>query len=97
MNVVRLCRLAIPGMRAGSGAASCISPLLVAKQPVALLTISSTLRSGLSGLTKTMATEFAADNVLINAVLPGHILTDRQIHLGKLRAEQEASRWTRRC
>ena len=32
---------------------------LVAKQPVELLTISSTLRAGLSGLTKTLATQVA--------------------------------------
>jgi 3-oxoacyl-[acyl-carrier protein] reductase len=61
----------------------------VAKQPLPLLTISSTLRAGLSGLTKTMATEFARDQVTINALLPGNIHTDRQTHLAQIRAEQE--------
>jgi len=62
---------------------------LVAKQPIPLLTVSSTLRAGLSALTKTMSNEFSADGVLINAVLPGHILTDRQKHLNEIRSKEE--------
>lgn len=36
-----------------------------------------------------MANEFARDGVLVNAVLPGHVLTNRQIELNELRAKQE--------
>jgi 3-oxoacyl-[acyl-carrier protein] reductase len=54
-----------------------------------LLTISSTVRAGISALTKTMATEFAPDRILVNAVLPGHVLTDRQIHLNEIRSKEE--------
>jgi 3-oxoacyl-[acyl-carrier protein] reductase len=61
---------------------------LVAKQPLDLLTISSTLRAGLSALTKTMSNEFAAEGVLVNAVLPGHVLTDRQVHLNEIRSKE---------
>ena len=61
----------------------------MAKQPLPLLTISSALRAGLSAMTRNMATEFASDNVLVNALLPGHIRTDRQAHLGRVRAEKE--------
>jgi len=89
MNVVRLCRLALPGMRARRWGRIVHLTSLVAKQPLPLLTISSTLRAGLSGLTKTMATEFARDQVTINALLPGHIHTDRQTHLARIRAEKE--------
>jgi 3-oxoacyl-[acyl-carrier protein] reductase len=60
----------------------------VAKQPLSLLTISSTLRAGLSALTKTMANQVAADGITVNAVLPGHFATDRQIHVNELRAKQ---------
>ncbi len=62
---------------------------LAAKQPIALLTISSTLRAGLSALTKTMSNEFARDGVLVNALLPGHVLTDRQVELNEIRSKQE--------
>jgi 3-oxoacyl-[acyl-carrier protein] reductase len=36
-----------------------------------------------------MSNEFARDNVLVNAVLPGHVLTDRQIHLNEIRSKEE--------
>jgi 3-oxoacyl-[acyl-carrier protein] reductase len=89
LNVVRLCRLVLPGMRARKWGRIVHISSLAAKQPIDLLTISSTLRAGLSALTKTMANQVAADNVLVNAILPGHILTDRQVHLNELRAKEQ--------
>jgi 3-oxoacyl-[acyl-carrier protein] reductase len=62
---------------------------LAAKQPIDLLTVSSTLRAGLSALTKTMSNQFAADGVLVNAVMPGHIATDRQAELNKIRSREQ--------
>jgi 3-oxoacyl-[acyl-carrier protein] reductase len=88
MNVIRLCRLVLPAMRAARYGRIVHLSSFVAKQPMALLTISSTLRAGLSALTKTMATQVAADGITVNAVLPGHFLTDRQIHLNELRSRQ---------
>lgn len=89
LNVVRLSRMVLPGMRERRWGRIVHITSLVAKQPLPLLTISSALRSGLSALTKTMATEFAADNVLVNALLPGHILTDRQAHLAQIAADRD--------
>jgi len=62
---------------------------LTAKQPIALLTLSSTLRAGLSALTKTMSNEFSREGVLVNAVVPGHILTARQDELNEIRSKRE--------
>lgn len=89
MNVVRLCRMVIPGMRERKWGRIVNLTSFVAKQPIELLTISSTLRAGLSGLTKTLADQVARDGILVNAVLPGHFLTDRQIHLSEIRAVQQ--------
>ena len=89
MNVVRLSRLVLPGMRERRWGRIIHLTSLAAKLPMALLTISSTLRAGLSALTKTMSNEFSKDGVLINAVLPGHVLTDRQIELNEIRSKQE--------
>lgn len=86
MNVVRLCRLVLPAMRERRFGRIVHITSFVAKQPLGLITISSTLRAGLSALTKTMATELAPDGVNVNAVLPGHFLTERQIELNELRA-----------
>jgi 3-oxoacyl-[acyl-carrier protein] reductase len=89
MNVVRLCRLVLPGMRERRWGRIIHLTSLTAKQPIALLTISSTLRAGLSALTKTMANEFSREGVLVNAVVPGHVLTARQVELNEIRSRQE--------
>jgi 3-oxoacyl-[acyl-carrier protein] reductase len=89
MNVVRLCRLVIPDMQKRKWGRIVHLTSFVAKQPSELLTVSSTLRAGISGLTKTLADQVAKDNILVNAVLPGHFLTDRQKHLSEVRAQEQ--------
>ena len=87
MNVVRLSRLVIPEMQKQRWGRLIHLTSLVAKQPIDELTISSTLRAGLSGLTKTMANQLGPDNITVNAILMGHILTDRQYHLADRRVK----------
>src|ERR1041385_1260596 len=89
MNVVRLSKLVIPDMQKRKWGRIVHITSLVAKQPAPVLTISSTLRAGISALTKTLADQVAPDNILVNAVLPGHHLTDRQLELAEIRAEQQ--------
>lgn len=89
MNVVRLVRLVQPSMSdAGWGRIVHVTSL-AAREPSSLLPISSTLRAGLLALTKLQAVEVAPRGVTVNAVLPGHTRTDRQIHLAEVRAERE--------
>lgn len=88
LNVVRLSRLVIPSMQARRWGRLIHLTSLVAKQPVDELTISSTLRAGLSGLTKTQANQLGPDNITVNAILMGHILTDRQYHLADVRTKE---------
>src|SRR5258708_39618687 len=59
MNVVRLSRLVIPGMQSRKWGRIVHITSLVAKQPTELLTVSSTLRAGLSALTKTLPDQVA--------------------------------------
>ena len=89
MNVVRLTRLVLPGMRAGQWGRIVHITSLVAKQPYPLLTLSSTLRAGLSGLTRTLALETAKEGITVNAILPGHVMTDRQVHLAEVKSAAE--------
>jgi 3-oxoacyl-[acyl-carrier protein] reductase len=89
MNVVRLCRMVIPGMQKRQWGRIVHITSFVAKQPTELLTVSSTLRAGLSGLTKTLSDQVARDGILVNAVLPGHFLTDRQQHLAEIRSKEQ--------
>lgn len=88
LNVVRLSRLVIPGMQARRWGRIIHLTSLVAKQPMDELTISSTLRAGLSGLTKTMANQVGPDNITVNAVLMGQIMTDRQYAIADLRVKE---------
>lgn len=89
MNVVRMSRLAAPVMRERGWGRIVHITSLVAKEPNRLLPISSTLRSGLMGLTRLQALELAPYGVTVNSVLPGHTLTDRQVHLAEIRAKEE--------
>lgn len=89
MNVIRLCNLTIPAMQKRKWGRIVHITSLAAKQPVDLLTISSTLRAGISALTKTMSNQLGPDNILVNALLPGHIMTDRQIHLAEVRSKEQ--------
>jgi 3-oxoacyl-[acyl-carrier protein] reductase len=91
MNVVRLAQIVIPDMRSRQWGRIVNITSLVAKQPMELLTISSTLRAGLSALTKTLADQVAKDNILVNCVLPGHYMTDRQKELSEIRAKQQGT------
>lgn len=89
MNVIRLCRLVLPEMQRRRWGRIVHLTSFVAKQPVELLTVSSTLRAGISALTKTLSDQVARDGVLVNAVLPGHFLTDRQKHLSEIRSKEQ--------
>jgi 3-oxoacyl-[acyl-carrier protein] reductase len=88
-NILRLSRLVLPQMRERRWGRIVHITSFVAKQPMPLLTVSSTLRAGLSALTRTMAIEFARDGILVNAVLPGYVSTDRQAQLNTIRAREE--------
>lgn len=89
MNVVRLSRLVIPEMQERHWGRIIHLTSLVAKQPMDELTISSTLRAGLSGLTKTMANQVGPHNITVNAILTGHIMTDRQRALADVRVKEQ--------
>ncbi len=89
MNVVRMVRLVSPGMVEGGWGRIVHITSLVAAQPNPLLPISSTLRSGLCALTRLQSDELAMHGVTVNSVLPGHTMTDRQVHLAQVRAEME--------
>jgi 3-oxoacyl-[acyl-carrier protein] reductase len=89
LNVVRMVRLATPEMMDSRWGRIVHITSLVAKDPSPILPISSTLRAGLLALTRLQAKELAPHGITVNAVLPGHTLTDRQRHLAEVRAERE--------
>jgi 3-oxoacyl-[acyl-carrier protein] reductase len=77
LSTVRLVRFVLPHMRiTGSGRIITIVSTSV-KQPIDGLLLSNAIRSGVVGLAKTLSVELASDNITVNNVCPGRILTDR--------------------
>lgn len=74
---VRMCREALPYLRRQGGGRIINILSTTVKQPIENLVLSNSLRMGVVGFTKNLADEVAKDNILINNVCPGSILTDR--------------------
>ena len=86
MSAIRLMRSVLPLMRDQKWGRIITINSLVAKQPIDDLVVSSTLRPGLIGLSKVLSNQYAKDNILINTVCPGFILTNRQKEISAARA-----------
>ena len=74
---------------------------LTVKQPMDGLILSNTVRTGVSGLVKSLSNEYGPYNVLVNSVCPGYTATSRLMDLAAMLAEREGvsvreveSRWT---
>jgi 3-oxoacyl-[acyl-carrier protein] reductase len=78
-SFIRISELVIPIMqkqKQNSGRIIAITSVSV-KQPLQNLVLSNTTRLGVVGYAKTLANEYAKDNILVNVVCPGPNLTDR--------------------
>lgn len=89
LGSIRLAHACVPGMQRRKWGRVIFLTSMAAKQPSPGLLLSNTARSGLLGFAKTLATEVARDNVLVNTVLPGHFDTARAVELARMRAERE--------
>ena len=89
LSHVTLIRAALPAMQqAGWGRIITISSLTV-KAPLADLVISSTVRPGLSGLVRLLATDLAPQGITVNNVAPGYTATERVRHIFEDKAARE--------
>ncbi len=77
LSTVRFIREVIPHMRKKRCGRIINIQSSSVKQPIDGLVLSNAIRPGVVGLAKTLAVELAKDNILINTVCPGRILTDR--------------------
>jgi 3-oxoacyl-[acyl-carrier protein] reductase len=77
LSVVRLIREVLPGMRQRRWGRIVTIQSSSVKQPIPGLDLSNAVRPGTAGLMKTLATDLGRDNILVNTVCPGRILTDR--------------------
>jgi 3-oxoacyl-[acyl-carrier protein] reductase len=89
MSVVRLCRAAIPHMRARGGGRIIPITSISVKQPIENLMLSNAVRAAVTGFAKTLASEVARDGILVNCVAPGYTRTDRVLELAEAAAARE--------
>ena len=81
MSTLFLAHSVLPRMREQRWGRLVTITSLTVKQPVEGLILSNSVRAAVAGLVKSLANEYAADNVLVNNVCPGYTATDR---LGEL-------------
>jgi 3-oxoacyl-[acyl-carrier protein] reductase len=87
MSAVHLCRAVIPQMKLQRWGRIVFITSLTVKQPAGNLILSNVIRTAISGLSKSLSNEFAADNILVNSVLPGYTLTERLTELSEGQAK----------
>lgn len=91
LSYIRTIRTVLPIMRkAGTGRIVNNTSISI-KQAIDNLILSNTFRTGIVGLTKTLSSELAEDNILINVVGAGKTATNRVDYLDSVRAENENS------
>jgi len=85
-SAVHLIRASIPHMKARSWGRILAITSISVKQPIDQLLLSNAFRMAVVGLVKTLARELAPHGILVNAVAPGHVATERSVELMQVRA-----------
>ena len=88
MSTINMTRAVVPSMRSRGGGRIINLTSVSVKQPIGGLMLSNTARAGVIGFAKTLATELASENILVNNVCPGIIFTDRIQQLATIRAKE---------
>ncbi|HEX4022639.1 MAG TPA: SDR family oxidoreductase [Acidobacteriaceae bacterium] len=87
-SVVRLARAVLPAMQRQHWGRIVTLTSISVKQPVPDLILSNSIRTGVTGLVRSLANEFGKDGITVNNVGPGFTATDR---LQKLAATRGAA------
>jgi 3-oxoacyl-[acyl-carrier protein] reductase len=90
-SVLDLTRLVLPGMKERRWGRILNITSIAAKQPVANLILSNSLRAGITGFAKTLANEIAADGITVNNIMPGYTRTERVEELAASVAQKEGT------
>jgi 3-oxoacyl-[acyl-carrier protein] reductase len=77
MSSVRMIRAVLPHMRAQGGGSILAVTSSSVKEPIDILLLSNVMRSGVVSLLKSLSRELAPEQIRVNNLVPGRILTDR--------------------
>jgi 3-oxoacyl-[acyl-carrier protein] reductase len=93
MAAVRLARTLVPLMRKRGGGVILNNASICAKQPLYYEPIYNTTKAALVMLSKCMANEFIMDNIRVNCINPGLVLTPDWISTAKKLTDGTESTW----
>jgi len=88
-SAVELTRAVLPGMRERRWGRVLHVTSLAVKQPIDGLMLSTSIRAAVTGFSRTLANEVAADGITVNTLLPGFMNTDRVVELQEVTAARE--------
>ena len=88
-SVIELTRAVLPGMRSRKWGRVININSIAAKQPVDNLILSNSIRSAVSGFSRSLANEVATDGITVNSILAGYTRTDRVEQLANATAAKE--------
>lgn len=77
LSVVESLQVALPTMKENNYGRVLMVTSIAAKEPLPGLTTSNGLRAGLSGLARSISSEYAQNGITLNLLLPGYTNTDR--------------------
>ncbi len=77
LSTVRMIRAAVPHMRARRWGRIVNIQSTAIKEPVPLVTLTNSIRPGVTGLAKDLASHLGADQITVNTILSGPVMTDR--------------------
>jgi 3-oxoacyl-[acyl-carrier protein] reductase len=88
-SAVELTRAMLPGMRERKWGRVIHVTSLAVKQPIDGLMLSTSIRAAVTGFSRTLANEVAADGITVNTILPGFMNTERVVELNQETAARE--------
>jgi len=91
LSTIAMTKAAVPIMKARNWGRVINVTSISVKQPIEGLILSNTIRAGVIGFAKTLATELAPFNITINNVCPGYTLTERVRKLSISVAEKQGT------
>jgi len=88
-SAVEMTRAVLPGMRQRRWGRVLHITSLTVKQPIDGLMLSTSIRSAVTGFSRTLANEVAGDGITVNTLLPGFMNTERVVELNEATAARE--------